>query len=222
MSDGAQPAPHRHGGVAVTLAVAAVLAAGLGARAAILLGTAGDELQSSVRTEVKRGAAVVEDVRFVYQDEAPVAYRFAKAQFLAEELRKGAGPLAASANADVLVEADAQTQVARALRQASPIVRNARYRATGGAFAVGRRLADVRRRQPELLELRPEEKAHEGARSAWHGNLDAATTLGPAIAFLFGTIAQAFVRRRRPLLAAAWAFMLAGLVAGLLWEFALP
>src|SRR5919201_4367704 len=138
----AQPA-HRHGGVAVTLAAAAVLASALGARAAIALGSGGEELQSAVRTEVKSGAAIVEDVRFVYQDEAPVAYRVARSQVLAQELRRAASRQTGIARAETLVDAQAQTEVSQALRRASSIAKNPRYRSSDGGFDVGHRLADV-------------------------------------------------------------------------------
>src|SRR5437867_1279971 len=123
------PHAHRHGSVAVTLAAAAVIAATVGARAAIVLGNAGDELQGSVRTDVKRDAA--------------------------------------------------------------------------------------------LVALDPEEKARAGAREAWHGNLDGATTLAPALAFLVAAFAEAFGGRRR-LLPIAWALLLVGVVTAILWELWLP
>src|SRR5437870_8296133 len=183
---------HRHGGVAVTLAAAAVLASGLGARAAISLGTAGDELQSSVRTDVKRAAGLVEDARFVYEDEATMAYRFARAQALAQELRRVAARQTGVVRAETLVEAGAQSRLAAVFRKASAIAKNPRYARGDGSFDVGRRLGDARRKDPNAVALDPEEKERAGARAAWHGNLDAVTTIGPALAFLCAALAQAF------------------------------
>jgi hypothetical protein len=215
-------AGERHWSVALTLAVSAVVAAVLGARAAIALGTAGDELQRSVRVDVKRGAGLVEDVRFVYDDEAPAAYRYAKARAFAEELQRSAATQSGIARSETLVEAGAQARIAAATLQASAIAKNPRYRRSDGSFDVGRRLADDRMKNPALLALSPDEEEAGGARTAWHGALDGATTLGPALAFFFAALAQAFTRQRRGLLVVAWLFIVAAIAAGITWELWLP
>src|SRR5438876_9404080 len=101
-------AHERHWSVALTLAAAAVVAAGLGARTAVLFGDGNDHLQSAVRTEVKRGAGIVEDIRFVYQDEAPAAYRYLRAASLAQALRQVAARSTGTVRAQLL--ADAETE----------------------------------------------------------------------------------------------------------------
>ncbi len=212
---------HRRSRVAVTLAAAAVLAACLGARAAIVLGSAGDDLQSAVRTDLKRDAAIVEDVRFVYQDEAPQAFRYAKAVILAQEMIRAATGQSGLVRAALLVDAGTQTQIAQTFLKGSAIASNSRY-LINGSFSVGRRLGDIRRKYPALVALDPAEKYRAGSRAAWHGNLDAATTLGPALAFLLAACGEAFAARRRLFLTAAWVFILAALAAGIAWELVLP
>jgi hypothetical protein len=212
----------RHGGVAVTLAGAAVLAAVIGARAAVLFDHSSSGLQSSIRTEVKRGAALVEDVRFVYEAEAQQAYRVAKATALADAARRAAASHTGIARETLLIEADASTRLAEALRPSSQIAKNPRYATKDGAYDIGRRLSDVRAEYPDLVALDPDGKQRRANREAWHGNLDAAATLGAAIAFLLGALAQAFAPTRRVLLRLAWVFLAGGIAATVAFEFALP
>jgi tight adherence protein B len=50
----------------------------------------------------------------------------------------------------------------------------------------------------------------------------AGAALAAAAAFLLAALAQAFARRRRPLLTLAWVFIVAALGAGIAWELVLP
>ena len=214
---------HRHHiPVAVTLAAAAVVAAGLGARAAVLFDHSSDELHSSVRQEVKRDVAMVEDVRFVYQDEAPLAYRVLKARIRAQEFERVAGSTTGMARQEALVEADLERRVAKAILGGSDIAKSGRYNVAGGGFDLPKRLHDVREENPDLVEIDPGEPEHAGSRAAWHGTLDAAATLAPALAFLLGAIAQAWARLRRPFVAGAWALILVGIGFGIAFEVWLP
>src|SRR3954463_12000645 len=79
--------------VAILLTLAAIVAAVLGARAAVVSSDASGEWQTAVPQEVKRSAALVEDVRYVYGAEATVALQAAAASIEADELRQSAGPL---------------------------------------------------------------------------------------------------------------------------------
>jgi hypothetical protein len=217
------PEHHRKSGhVAVTLAAAAVLAALLGARAAVLFDHGGGELQSAVRTEVKVGAGVVEDVRFLYEVEAPIVYRYAKAAATARALRQAAASQKGAVREQLLVEAQAQDQLAKVFRSNSEIAKTPKYALPGGAYDLGKRLADLRNRDPKLVALDPAEPERSGAKASWHATLDVATTLAPAIAFLLGALAQTFARRRRHFVALAWLLILAGLAAGIVFEFVLP
>jgi hypothetical protein len=207
---------------AATLGVAAVFAALLGARAAMLFDTASSDLESAVRIQVKSGAALVEDVRFVYQGEAPQAFHYARAKVLTEELRGVAATRSGLARENTLAEAEAQEQLAGALRKASDIAKSGKYDVAGGAFDVGKRLADVRNRDPDLVALNPEGLQHDGGRAAWHANLVLAVTLAPAVAFLLGAIAQALAPFRRTLLTVAWLLILAGVAAAAVFEVTLP
>ena len=64
-----------YGGVAVLLAIAAVVAAIIGARASMISSVANDSWQSALRTEVKRSAAAMNDVQTLYQSDLPTADR---------------------------------------------------------------------------------------------------------------------------------------------------
>lgn len=219
----AESGHHRQAAIAATLATAAVLAAGLGARAALLFDRSDTRLQSSLRTEIKRGVAAVEDVRFVYQTEAPIAFRYARAAVEAEELAKQAAKQTGAAREETLVEADTQRRLAQSLRSASDIAKSGKYATKIGGFDVGKRLHDVREESPDLVGLEPDRPAEKGERLAWHANLDVAATLAPALAFLLGAVAQAFGRRvRKPAVVLAWALIVAGLSAAIVFEFTLP
>src|SRR4051812_24438941 len=91
--------------VPILLALAAIVAAILGARAAMISSDASGEWQTAVREEVKRSAALVEDVRYVYGAEADVALRSAAAAIEADELRQSAGPLNGAEKSAVEAEA---------------------------------------------------------------------------------------------------------------------
>lgn len=213
----------KHATIAVTLAAAAVLAAALGARSALLYDRSDAKLGSAVRTAIKRGVATVEDVRFVYSDEAPNAFRYARAQVSADALQQAAAKEKGVARESILFEADAQARIAKALLPASDIAKTSRYRTSGGAYDVGRRLGDVRNKAPDLVALDPGPLERKGESLAWHGNLDAATTLAAAVAFFLAALAQAFGGRLRlPLLGGAWGLILAGIAAAATFEFVLP
>jgi hypothetical protein len=210
----------RHAGIALVLAAAAVLAASLGARAALLFGYADDGLEHAARTEVKRAAALVEDIRFVYADEAPQIFRYLKAKVSGAELKKAAPSLPGIARDETLVDAETQLQLAHAFRGA--VGSNPRYLMPGGGFDLGKRLADVRAQAPDLVALDPERLQRDAERISWHASLDATTTLAAGVAFLLGALSQAFGALRRPLLPVAVLLVVAGTAAGIAFEYVLP
>src|SRR5918998_4397460 len=141
--------------VAVLLALAATVAAVLGARAAVVSSAASGAWQTAVREEVKRSAALVEDVRYVYAVEAAVALRAAAAAIEADELRHSAGPLADAEKAATEAEAFVRQASADALAGAFDLTKDPKYRA-GDGYDVAARLADVRNEHPELVALDPD------------------------------------------------------------------
>jgi hypothetical protein len=212
----------RHEGpwLALLLAGAAVVAAIIGARASIISGESSGLWQQAVRQEVKAAAAVVEDIRFVYVSEADQAYRVVNARVRAEEYRTAADRAAEPIRTLLLAEAVAQEQVAVALTSASEIAQDPRYARPDGGFDLVLRLADNRQRYPDLLATNPDEPQAAGDQLSRKAVLMTGATIPVAATFLFGALAQAFVRGRRLLRAAALLSLVAGVAAGLLVELA--
>src|SRR5918998_5586214 len=123
---------------AILLALAATVAAVLGARAAVVSSAASGAWQTAVREEVKRSAALVEDVRYVYAVEAAVGLRVAAAAVEADELWQSAGSLGGAEKAAVEAEASIQQASADALAGAFDLTKNPKYRA-GDAYDVAAR-----------------------------------------------------------------------------------
>ncbi|MBI4260367.1 MAG: hypothetical protein HY658_07360 [Actinobacteria bacterium] len=212
---GSEPGGH---GVAVLLAAAAVVAAFLGARASLVSSAASGDWQHAVRQETKRAAALVEDVRFVYSDEASAAFLVAESEILAEEYRRQAEALSGTARAALVIEARVQEALAAAVGGNFEIVTDPSYRTAEGGFDVGARLAAVRAAYPDLVAIDPDEPMDAADAAARRAVLGVGATLPVAAAFLFGALAQGFPGRRRPLLSAGFAFLALGALAGVLIE----
>jgi len=162
----------------VTILVAAALAAGT------LLSAAGTSAwQQSVRDEIKRFAALAEDVRTVYGDEAPIAFELA--------LAKARG--AVSPPSEAVVERKARFQMQQALSGGGrEHLTSARYE-RGDGYDVLRRLADVRREHPDLVGLDPDIELERGDRlTRW-----ALLVLAATIPLVIGFLLVDFVQRRR-------------------------
>jgi hypothetical protein len=131
-------------GVTIVVAVAAAIAT-------LVATAAADDWETSVRQEIQRSAALLEDVRYVYGDEAPLGYDLALLKLRAQ--------LAAGKDADtdrILFAA-----VWEENRRRQPLLRGG-YERSGGGFDVPGRLADVRRRNAELTRLDPNEARSDG------------------------------------------------------------
>jgi hypothetical protein len=128
----------------VTVVVAVVVAL-----AAIEAGAAAGEWQASSRREIKRDAAALEDIRYVYLDEAPAGLEVALAE----------------ARSAVRGDAEGATQqtVAGTLRHGG-LFEGGRYRLAEGGFDVARRLGDVRRGRGELVRIDPDAAVAAGDR----------------------------------------------------------
>ncbi|MEU7136316.1 hypothetical protein [Streptomyces sp. NPDC046261] len=127
---------------------------------------AGGAYQDAVREEVKRQAAVREDVRHVYGDEAPGAFRAAAARIRADALRplEGRGRLAAS-------EYALATQDALAARATAGSLGDEVYVHRELGYDVPRRLADLQKRSAALYALDPGATLREGDRRAVWGRI---------------------------------------------------
>jgi hypothetical protein len=203
--------------VSVLLTAAAVVAAALGGRAALLSDRGSDTYSASIRQHAKQAAATVEDIRYLFADEAGFALRATIAEVRAEELRRAAQRLTGRDREQLLAEASAQEQVAEVTRSASEAAAQ-EYRLEGGGFDLMARLADLRARQPDLVALDPDEPEEQASGYTKHAALAIAATIPTSLAFMFGALSQGFPRRRRPLLVAGFVALGVGLASGIALE----
>lgn len=196
-TEAAGTAPPARRGVAILLAGAALVSAVIGGRVAFRSFTATSLWQQSVREESKRAAAYIETVRFVYTSEQPLAFALSEARFRAEELRKVAATLSGSDQAAIEVEQALQEYLSTGqLAEASPLFSDQRFRSERG-FDITRRLADQLNENADLLTIDPEKTRASGKKASTHAIRLMATTIVVALAFMCGTLAQGFDRRRR-------------------------
>lgn len=204
------PDPPSRRGVAVLLAGAALVAAVIGGRVAFRSFTATSLWQQSVREESKRAAAYIETLRYVYTSEQPLAFALSEARFRAEELARVAPALSSSDRAPVELEQALQEYLSSGqLAQASPLFSQERFRNERG-FDISRRLADQLNQNPDLLTIDPERTRASGRKASAHAIRLMATTIIVALAFMCGTLAQGFDRRRQLFLSLGTALLVIG------------
>lgn len=222
-SESPEPPPPREEqadiAVAVLLAVAAVIVAIVGGRAAFVGDSGSDTWQAAIREDVKRSAGIVEDARFLYSEEVPVALQIEEARIRKRELRAAAGGTSGTVRGVLEAKAEAQTQIAAPIDEVNDLAGNPRYKLAEDG--VVRRLADRRAKNPDLMRLDPDATESRGSeenlKSTW---LIAATVL-VAIAFLLGALAEGFESWRRRLVPVGYAVAAVGLMAAVVVEVAL-
>lgn len=205
-------------GLALLLAVAALLAGAIGARTSLLASSASGLWQQAVRQEVKAAAAAVEDIRFVYGDEASQAFRAVEAAVRAEEYRAAAEGQTGLTQSVLLAEAAAQDQLRELIVGSSDVAKDPTYARDDGSYDLGLRLRDVRNRNPDLLAVRPDDPQAAGDRLARQAISETAVGIPIALTFLFGSLAQGFRRVRRPFLALGTVTLLAAILATVVIE----
>ena len=204
----AEPPARR--GVAILLAGAALVAAVIGGRVAFRSFTATSLWQQSVREETKRAAAYVETLRYVYTSEQPLAFALSEARFRAEELAKVVPRLSGTDRSAVELEQVLHDYLSTGpLAESSPLFNDPRYRTERG-FDIARRLADQLNEHPDLLAIDPERTRASGDRASNHAIRLMATTIIVAVAFMFGTLAQGFPRRRQAFLSVGTVVLVIG------------
>lgn len=217
----APPAPDGgsgHAGPAILLAAAAVVASLLLGRASLVGSAASDEWQRALREELKRAAALVEDVRFVYSAEAPFAFAGAGAAVLAEEERAAASSAAGDVGSGLLTEARGEELLLDAMRPASEILSDEKYHHPDGGFDLIARLADNRARFPDLVAVNPDEAQALGDRLSRKATFLVGAAVAAAVSFLLAALAQVVIRRRTPLLILGWYALAATVVGAVLVE----
>lgn len=203
--------------VALLLAAAAVVAAAIGARAALLAGDAGDAWQSAVREQVRHGAFVVNDSLLLYGNDLPQVTELARTTALARAYAAEAQKLASTDPQAALglaleaqLQAASRTSVLGAMRAVIPYVGDDRFR-------IEQRRADLNRASlagaadPVAVQRR-------GDRLGRRAALETAATIPAAVAFLLGSLARAFPRRRRPFVYAGGALLAACIALALALE----
>lgn len=210
----AAPSAGNDRGVALLLAAAAIVAAIITLVAVTSSSNASSAWQSALRQEVARGVQAVNDLHYVYEVEAPGAFRVATSEVQAEEYRAAA----ASAVPEVAARLDSQAQVlemsVEALRSSIEMAVPA-YALPAGGYDTLRRLAD-RLADPARVVRDPDGAMATGDAAASRADrlMDSIVIVG--FAFLFGALAQTFRRAQRQFLVMGWLALGAGVAVALL------
>ena len=196
------------------------MAAIVAARASFLTGEASGKWQLALRTEVKRSAAVLEDVRYLYQTETSIATAIVEARIRSRELLAAATGQPAAVQQAMRLEASVQGARVDAFGPSSELASDPAYALPAGGLDLGKRLADLRARNPDLVALDPHvievagnAAADRALRLTWCG-------LAIGLCVLLGALAQPFRRWRRPLIAGGAVALGVGVLAALAVELA--
>jgi hypothetical protein len=205
--------PEHHRGVVFLLSAAAVLAAIVGARASILSADASTAWQEGTRAKVKEAAAYVESIRYIYGVEVPRAVLVTEVRFRIDELSKipKAGTFSKTTQRAMAIEKKTQEEVLDQISSASILGTDPQYRTPEG-FDPVQMLIDERESFPELLEVDPHHDKEEGDRKGDQAIGLISATIPVALAFLCGSLARGFPRRRRIWLVAGGVFLVASVV----------
>lgn len=204
--------------VAVLLAAAAVVAAVIGARAASVGDNGSDTYHTSIREDVKAGAALVEDVRFVYQEEAALAFQVAESIARSQESRRQALESEGLAKSLLEVDAGAQEGVVDTVIESSDLASDPKYERPSGGYEVLERLADTRAENPDLVAIDADSTEERASDLNFESALLIATTVPAALAFLCGALANGFPGARRWLVPVGFALTGVSLILALIVE----
>jgi hypothetical protein len=195
-----------------------VVTAVIGGRAAFMSADASSNWQASIRAQVKQAAAYVEDIRYLYTVETPQAVLTAEAQARAQELTKAVQSTTGLNQSLLTVEQSIEQNLVKTLAPNFPLTADPKYATPGGGYDVGRRLADIRNENPDLVTLDPAHTAAVGDHFAVRSIRLVGCTALVAGAFLFGSLAQGFRRRRSLFLGVGTTLLVAGVVAAVVVE----
>ena len=207
-----------HRGVAILLGAAAIVAAIVGALASGMSSDASDAWQSALRTEVKRSAGAVTDIRYLYQSELPPVITILGARAQRDALKVAASGATGYTAQALTIAAGAQGNLATAIEPAYELSTNAAYALPGGSLNLAQRLADLRAENPDLVALDPDKVERQGDALAARTHALTLALLPLGLTALLGTLAQAFARRRGILLAAGSVTLVAGAIAAIAAE----
>ena len=208
--------------VAVLLAIAAIVAAIITARASLVASDATSDWNQSVAREQKRGALLLQGIRYTYGTEGDAAFMIATAAAKAQALRDAVATAPDEIKPALEAEAAVHQQLVDLVGPSSELVSDPRYALPDGGYDLQLRLADDRAAEPGGPPDDPIEALAAGDAAQAEANRLMLATLGIGIAFLCGALAQAFSRRRRPLLVLGWLALAAGAAAALAIELGVP
>jgi hypothetical protein len=160
---------------------------------------------------------MVEDSRFVYQEEAPQALQVISGRVLARDLNRSARRQTGEVRDLMLTEAATQARVAATMEAGNELVTDPRYR-QGESVNVPLRLADKRNEHPNLVRLNPNTTEARGTEMTLQSSQLVGTTIPVAFAFLCGALAHAFPGRRRMLLPLGYVMAGIGLALAIVVE----
>lgn len=221
-ADAARPGHQRgNGTVAVLLAIAAVVAALVGARASVVSSNASDVWQSALRAEVKRSAGATNDASLLYLTEFPPAVRVLSARMLADALRAAEAGQSKAVVEALELEAALQLQLVGLLSATTPLSAESAYVLPSGGFDLGKRLAAIRSEGSvgsDLLALDPDSLVATGDQLADKATLLTYALILISLCALLGILAQPVRRYRRMLLAAGVVALVCGVAMALAVE----
>jgi hypothetical protein len=188
------------------------------ARASFLTGDASGKWQLALRTEVKRSAAVIEDVRYLYQTETSIATAVVEARIRQRQLLAAATGQPAGVAQALQLEASVQRSRVDTFQRSSELATDPAYALPAGGLDLGKRLADLRAQHPDLVALDPDSIAATGDVSAGHALRLTWSGLAIALCVMLGALAQPFRRWRRPLIAGGAVALAVGVLTALAVE----
>jgi hypothetical protein len=205
--------------VALLAAAAAIVIAFLGVRASFLGSEASAAWQSAVRQEVKRAAATVEDIRYLYENEALPTLQLVEVELLEEEYQRAADATAEGPVKDALeAEAGRYRQLLDLYRAGSLIANDPKYALDGGGYDLVTRLVDLRSANPDLVTIDPDALVAAGDAASANASEYLRAAIPVSLTFLAAALANGFPRRRRPFLAAGVVTMVIGIAAAIAVE----
>jgi hypothetical protein len=196
-------------GVALLLAAAAIVAAVITARASVVGGQATDLWQQSVREEERRGAILIQGVRFTYGEEGDVAFMIAMSEARAAALEEASASAAPDIAERLAAEAQVHAQVAQVMRDSVSLASDPRFQLPSGGYDLEAALAAARSEVGDDQLPDPLATVRMADEASRHAIRILAVTVVVGLAFLAGSLAQVLHSRRRVLLVAGWVTLLA-------------
>ena len=200
-------------GVALLLGAAAVVAALITARASVLGSEATDLWQKAVREEARRGAILIQGVRYTYGDEADTAFMIATSEARAAALEEASAVASPDVASRLAAEARVHAQVADAMRGSVNLADDPAFMLPNGGYDLQASLATARREAGDDRLTDPTATVAAGDAASQQAIRLLAVTIVAGLAFLAGSLAQVVASRRRLLLIIGWGTLTA---AGLL------